>query len=193
MLGKKKPPRCCRSRGDDTATLGVTMQFDDTVLGNLFTLYWDRVVVPGDPDACWGWTGPLDIRGYGHISVQVNKRQVPFVASRVAYLFHNTVEPSQCVLHHCDNRPCTNPRHIYDGSRAQNNRDRDARGRTVVPRISGERHWNSKMTVALVREIRALFEDGVPVAEITRDYAHLGISRQAISDIVFGRTWQHVT
>lgn len=169
------------------------MQFDSIVLGNVFTLYCERVVIPADPDACWGWNGPLDIRGYGSIRVMVAVgHQHNFVASRVSYLFHTGLEQQHWILHRCGNPPCTNPRHIYDGTPADNVRDRDAHSRTVIPDNRGERHGNAKLTVALVRKIRALSDAGLSVTDIAQDYVPLSISRQAISDVVFGRTWKHV-
>lgn len=38
-------------------------------------------------------------------------------------------EETPFVLHHCDNPPCVNAQHLYEGTLQQNAKDRDSRGR----------------------------------------------------------------
>ena len=164
-------------------------QINDAVIER----YRARVVIPDDPDACWGWIGSVNVAGYGIVKLYVEGRQWEWRATHVSWWIHHGVPLRDCALHHCDNRPCTNPRHLYDGTRQQNVRDRDARGRHRSPDKRGERHHLAKLTDDQVRELR-MHDDGKrgTAAALARQYAHLGISRQAMSDILRRRTWKHL-
>ena len=58
------------------------------------------------------------------------------------------------VRHTCDNPPCCNPKHLLRGSQLDNIRDRVARGRNGAAHV--EANGSAKLTVAQVKEIRAL-------------------------------------
>ena len=87
-----------------------------------------RCEVYGD---CWVFTGQPNEDGYGH--VRHDGRMVG--AHRVAWeKATGTWPPSDMdVCHTCDNPPCCNPAHLFLGSHADNNADRHAKGRTVIP------------------------------------------------------------
>lgn len=87
----------------------------------------DRVVID-EKTGCWNWTRAIRTKrtGYGvvkHDGVRVN-------AHRLAFSLANPdVDISKClVCHHCDNRLCINPEHLYAGTYADNNRDTVKRG-----------------------------------------------------------------
>ena len=87
---------------------------------------WEKVDTSGGPDACWPWLGATMHNGYGHIGLG---RKV--VAShRTAY--EDAVGPIPAglyILHHCDNRICCNPAHLWAGTQGDNLRDMYAKGR----------------------------------------------------------------
>lgn len=123
--------------------------------------FWSKVEKGGE---CWTWTAStLKADGYG----QFGKGER---AHRVAWeLAYGAIPTGLHVLHHCDNRICVRPGHLYLGTHQDNMRD-------VRNRLIG----NAKLTSEQVITIRQRYEDG-------------GISQEAlakesgISDVVLQR------
>ncbi len=89
------------------------------------------------------------------------------------------------VCHHCDNRKCINPEHLYVGTVQDNNNDRVVRGRSVS--FKGEEHHNHKLTNDAVRDIKKR-------EHYSQYYADMyGVSKSLISHIWYGRAWTHIT
>lgn len=86
--------------------------------------FWAKV---RKSDGCWEWTGALNKTGYGWFNADWDGRG-PELAHRVSFrLAHGT--DGYFVCHHCDNRRCVRPEHLYDGTPASNIQDMVARGR----------------------------------------------------------------
>lgn len=97
----------------------------------------------GGPDDCWVFQSPAGNPRSGHR--QISSRGRMRQAHRVAWeLANGPIPPGMCVCHSCDNPPCVNPAHLWLGTVADNNRDRDAKGRrgsqTVRNRRAGPIH-----------------------------------------------------
>lgn len=144
------------------------------------------------PNGCWLWRGRLDKDGYGWVWLRDGNRR----AHRVAWLLEHGVEPQQHVLHTCDRPACVNPAHLYEGTQADNMRDKVRRGRT--PDQSGERAPNAKLDAEAVREIRRLVGDKYKASRGHRCglqkalAARFGVSMMTVNDVIHERTWRGV-
>lgn len=88
-------------------------------------LFWSRLRKSG-PDGCWVWTGFIGPNGYG--TTAVGRR--PLATHRAAWILtHGPIPPGMFVCHHCDNKPCCNPKHLFIGTCKDNMRDMAAKGR----------------------------------------------------------------
>lgn len=77
------------------------------------------------PGGCWLWMGKRE-GGYGVLKSGAR-------AHRVALAATGALIGRWPVCHHCDNRACVNPAHLYVGTPKSNVRDAQTRGRLVTP------------------------------------------------------------
>ena len=94
-----------------------------------------------------------------------------------------------CVLHRCDNRLCINPEHLFLGTRPDNVRDMDQKGRRNF--TSGEQSTLSKLTTREVIEIRSRY---IPYDQVNGGAAlgrEFGVERMTINLIVRNKKWKH--
>lgn len=141
------------------------------------------------PDDCWNFKGNTPGFGHGMITVHEGRRQSRVVrAHRVAWeLAYGPIPKGMCVCHRCDNPACCNPAHLFLGTVGDNNRDRHAKGRTVLPR--GEHHGNAKITADDVREMRRRWAAGESFSALGRAF---GVDYSNVSLIVKRKAWAHV-
>jgi len=173
--------------------------------------FWAKVDVRG-PDECWPWKASLHTAGYGQIRVGGRAgRMRP--AHQVAYLLtHGPIPEGKHVLHTCDNRPCTNGRHLYTGTHAQNMRDavdrnRMPRGdanparthraamlagiarRSTTQQVCGEKHGMARLNAEQVTEIRRRRATGESRTALGEAF---GITYWAVRDIDTHAKWRHL-
>lgn len=167
---------------------------------------WSNILHCGHEDfcpyCCWPWQKALDADGYGHISITYNGHNRSWPVANIVYeVFHGIRIPDGfCACHYCDFAACSNPLHIWPGTRVENRFDCVAKGRhakglsnghytkpEAFPR--GEQHCRAKLTEQDVREIREAHRQGIPIHRLA-GFFH--VSDTHILSIVKYKTWKHV-
>ncbi len=134
-----------------------------------------------DPEKCWEWKFSLE-GGYGRTSFLGEK----IMAHRLSWeAFKGEIPNGLFVLHRCDNRKCINPSHLFLGTLAENNLDRDAKGRHK-PRY-GTDNGLAKLNYEKARKIRVAYECGAGQRELAEAY---GVSQKAIFMVIHNITWK---
>lgn len=98
--------------------------------------------IPEPNTGCWLWTGITNNKGYGqmHIYCRDKKGPIKRLAHRISYEeLVGPIPDGLCVLHKCDVPLCVNPRHLWLGTKADNNRDMKEKGRKRLLRLMRER------------------------------------------------------
>ena len=138
--------------------------------------FWARLNVLG-PTECWEFVGSKDSWGYGQLTYQGKL----WKANRLAFFLTHGRLPEPMALHHCDNPPCCNPSHLYEGDGSQNMRDMYARGRGNRP--TGDAHYmaRDKPLPEQAAEIAAAYRAG---GRLMRDIAvDFGVSTDTVRRI----------
>jgi hypothetical protein len=79
------------------------------------------------PNGCWEIQTFRHVEGYGAMSY----RGTLYRSHKLMYMLAvGPVPAGMCVMHKCDNAPCCNPDHLKLGTRAENNKDMHAKGRS---------------------------------------------------------------
>jgi hypothetical protein len=136
------------------------------------------------PKACWEWTGGKISTGYGMFH-PLPKQAI--LAHRYAYEQHRGPIPAgQFVLHHCDNRSCVNPRHLFCGTQQANVDDMINKGRDRKRGPVGAKNHSAKITEVIVRKIRA---SSMTAKILAKRY---GVSVSLIHAVKQHRLWTHI-
>jgi len=145
--------------------------------------FWRNVQKGAD---CWEWTAGLFGNGYGQFRAGARKVR----AHRAVYEMEcGPIPVGVFVCHHCDNRKCVRPEHLFLGTAADNAHDRDNKGRAraIGTPQPGESNPAAKMKQADVSEIRALHDAGFSQRCIARRFR---ISQAQVANIIHGRCWR---
>lgn len=133
------------------------------------------------PSGCIEWVGEKSVYGYGVLrEIRLATGSKVFMAHRVAWeLTFGAIPKNVLVCHHCDNRSCVNPEHLFLGSHKDNTQDMVHKGRSA----SGEKHGNVKLT----KQQALIIEHSVCTNRTLSE--RYGISESQIRRIRGGKNW----
>ncbi|KKM88431.1 hypothetical protein LCGC14_1258810 [marine sediment metagenome] len=147
----------------------------------LLRRFWDKVELR---DECWEWRGATRV-GYGAIKIAGRVWET----HRVSWLLHHGELPeAKYVCHHCDNRRCVRPDHLFLGTQQDNVDDMLRKGRHNFGK--GEAMPNAVLSDAVVLQIwKMRSATGWGSRRIGRE---LGVSNDAVEKVLAGASWAHV-
>ena len=151
--------------------------------------FWDKVARRGRDD-CWNWTAAKDRHGYGVIRSDGKLWRAHRFSYELAYgpIPKDTGYHGICVCHHCDNRSCVNPSHLFLSSAGGNSEDAANKGRVGGP--AGVLSGRAKLSENDVLEIRKRYSPRkVTFHQLASEY---NVHHTTILAIVRRWTWTHL-
>jgi len=143
------------------------------------SLFWDNMAISST--GCWIPT----TKSTAHGKYKIIKRDGIYMsAHRYSFrLFYgdSTIINGHQICHKCDNPPCANPRHLFQGTDKENKLD---------SLLKGRRDHLNKLTKADVIAIRKAYAKG---DETNRSLAKkYKVHHATIQAIIVKRKWKHV-
>lgn len=120
------------------------------------------------PNGCLEWLGSRVKDKYGRVTRRglfFTRENGAIETHRYALYLATGSFPSDKTLHHCDNPPCCDPTHLFEGSAKDNTQDRVSKGRF---RLTGTNNPKVKLRVfsnEIIEAVQKSQESGVMIAE----------------------------
>lgn len=157
--------------------------------------FWEKVDKNGpvpeccpDLGECWLWTAYRKPGCYG-LTRGPDLRYEN--AHRVAWRLEYGDPGSLYVLHHCDNRICVRPTHLFLGSHQDNMDDAGAKGKwTGRNHAVGLMFPQTKLTPEQIPIIRIRYRELLTYEAVAKEF---GVTGNAIRQIIVGKSWKHIT
>ena len=157
--------------------------------------FWSKVKKTA---GCWIWTSSRRNKGYGaFVWADDAGKVIQGRAHRFSWEQKNGPIPNGlCVLHRCDNPACVNPKHLFLGTKADNNLDMLNKGRHVAGGthcgksgkwIHGIQHWRAIINPSIASQIRKSKMCGMSYSQIAKKF-NIGIT--TAFKVVKGKTWK---
>ena len=132
-------------------------------------------------ETCWFWIAAKS--RYGQF--WINRKQK--TAHRVAYEhFYGWIQENLNVNHICDNPPCVNPEHLWQGTPNEGSKDMVKKGRQA----KGENQGLAKLSAEEVIEIRTKYKPyKYTLKMLAKEY---GVWPKTIHRIILNKNWKHI-
>lgn len=148
-------------------------------MDNVKKRFWSKVE---KTNGCWLWKSGKTKDGYGRVSYLGRN----YLAHRFAWMLVKGEMPPALLLHKCDNPPCVNPEHLFEGNMKDNVQDCIAKGR--FPFLGkGSSHPRAKLSDQQVEEIRERYEkEDVTHRQLAKQY---GVNHSSVGKAIRKETY----
>jgi len=140
---------------------------------------------------CWHWPGKQRENGY----CRTTWCRKNWYVHRLSYfVFKGDIPEGYDICHHCDNRRCFNPEHLFAGTRKANMQDavkkgRQAKGSKLSILRQGEKSNFAKLRMVDVLKIRKMGNTGENARKIASLFE---VTPDNIKRILKRDTWTHI-
>ena len=138
-------------------------------------------------DDCWEYLF-VNHNGYGemHTSTDGNKQKLFIHRAILCLKLGRGIMVGYHALHTCDNPSCANPKHLWEGTKGDNNKDSKMKGRNSYGCHYLEDDPRSKLRGEDIPQIRLRLNSGETLSSIGRSF---GVSYVAIRNIRDRKSW----
>lgn len=164
--------------------------FTKQIKGDPIASFWQKVNKDGPVHPvvgqCWSWSGMVDkLSGYGYLKNKYVRKS----AHRWSWTIHfGEIPGDQGILHHCDNRVCVNPSHLFLGTNVENTADMVSKNRQA----KGETQHSAKLTDEIVMYVRSIHVSGHPEYGCKALAKLFEVSRITMRRVLNRETWKHL-
>lgn len=148
--------------------------------------FWGKV---DKTKSCWIWNGATNYAGYGVIGLG-GRDQGNILAHRFSYeIHHGKIKYGNFICHKCDNPPCVNPSHLFQGTNQDNVSDMIRKNRNFS--VIGENNHFNKLSKEAIIEIRSQYKRNIiGYKKLAKKY---GVVFSCIQAIVNRKNWKHLS
>lgn len=138
---------------------------------------------------CWVWKKSRNTAGYGNFKAKLPGVGRIYKAHRFSYKIHyNDYDEKLFICHKCDNPPCVNPAHLFQGTAADNNADKIEKGRAGPMFRPSGRNPRAKLTREKAEIIRDMYKsNNFSQGDLAKKF---NVCKNTIWCVLENKTWK---